>query len=114
MSRASKACAPLSATELIYSEIKNMSEHYDEQYEDIEFREMDRTKKVRKKRKNYMARFLILAGRSPQFFFLASGIFDVKNIEVTGNRYYSDKEVINLGLVKTGRKYFLGYRHRED
>ena len=83
-----------------------MSEQYDEQYEDIEFREIDRTKKVRKK-KNYMARFLILAGAAAAIFlFLASGIFDVKNIEVTGNRYYSDKEVINLGLVKTGENIF--------
>lgn len=81
-----------------------MSEYYD----DIEFKEIDRKRKVRKK-KNYLLRFLITAGIIAAIgVFLSSGFFDVKTIEVEGNRYYKDHEVINLAGAETGGNIFWG------
>lgn len=77
-------------------------------YEDVAFKEINREKKVRKK-KNYLLRFFvfvaIIAGIG---LFLSSGFFDVKEIQVEGNQYYSDEEVINLASAKTGGNLFWG------
>lgn len=63
--------------------------------------EVNRNKKKRKK-KNYLARFLgIIAVIIAFILFLASPIFNVDKITVTGNNYYSDSEVIMMsGAVK--------------
>ena len=69
-----------------------MSENYD----GIEFKEVDRKKKVRKK-KNYLLRFLVFVGiLAAVTLFLSSGFFVIEKIEVQGNVYYNDEEVINI------------------
>lgn len=84
-----------------------MSEYYDD-YDDIKFREIDRQKKVRKK-KNYLLRLLVfVCAVAAAGVFLASGFFDVKNIEVEGNYYYQDDEVMNLAVAETGKNIFWG------
>ncbi len=81
-----------------------MSEYYD----DIEFREINRKKKVRKK-KNYLLRFFIIVGiLAAAGAFLSSGFFAVKTIEVEGNHYYKDDEVLNLAVAETGGNIFWG------
>ena len=79
-----------------------MSEYYD----DIEFKEVNREKKVRKK-KHYLRRFFIFLGiLAAAGVFLSSGFFAIENIEVEGNVYYSDDEVINIAAAKTGGNLF--------
>lgn len=77
-------------------------------YNEIEFKEIQRERKVRKK-KHYLAKFLIFvvicAGVG---IFLSSGFFDIKEIKVTGNKYYTDEEVINMADAKTGGNLFWG------
>lgn len=82
--------------------------NYMEEYEDIEFNHVNRQKKTRKK-KNYFLRFMIfLAVLVGIFVFLNSSLFDVNNIEVEGNRYYSDSQVINMSGAVKGCNLFWG------
>ncbi|MFQ9894059.1 MAG: cell division protein FtsQ/DivIB [Emergencia sp.] len=79
-----------------------------DQYEDITFKEIGRKKKVRKK-KHYLLRLTIFVGIVAAVgLFLSSGLFDVKEINVEGNIYYSDDEVITLAGAKTGVNLFYG------
>lgn len=81
-----------------------MSENYD----GIEFKEVDRKKKVRKK-KNYLLRFLVFVGiLAAVTLFLSSGFFVIEKIEVQGNVYYNDEEVINISGAQTGGNLFWG------
>lgn len=79
-----------------------MSEHRD----DIEFKEIERQKKTRKK-KNYLVRILVFfACLAAVALFLSSSFFDIQNIEVEGNKYYTDGEVINLADATLGVNLF--------
>lgn len=79
-----------------------------EYYEDIEFKEIERSKKVRKK-KNYLLRFFITVGIVAAVgLFLSSGFFDIKTIEVEGSSYYEADEVINLALARKNVNIFWG------
>ncbi|MGN0658492.1 MAG: cell division protein FtsQ/DivIB [Emergencia sp.] len=84
------------------------NDNYYDEYDQIEFRQVDRKKKVRKK-KHYFLRFLIfLAVLAGIGLFLSSSIFNVDSIEVEGNHFYSDEEVINMAGVRTGVNLFWG------
>lgn len=75
--------------------------------EDIEYNEIPREKKVRKK-KHYLARFLIIVGViAAAVIFLLSSFFAIKNVEVTGNNYYSDDEIVNIANVTKGANIFI-------
>lgn len=79
-----------------------------EYYQEIEFKEIQREKKVRKK-KHYLARFLIFVFICIGIgLFLSSDFFSIKKINVTGNRYYTDEEVINMADAQTGGNLFWG------
>ena len=74
--------------------------------EEIEYKEIEREKKVRKK-KHYLVRFLIIAGViAAMIVFITSSFFDIKHIDVTGNSYYTDEEVINMANVTKGKNIF--------
>ena len=78
--------------------------------EEIEYKEIEREKKVRKK-KHYLLRFLIVIGViAAVVVFITSSYFDIKKIEVTGNEYYSDEEVINMANATTGKNIFFHAR----
>ena len=67
-----------------------MSEYTD----DIEFKEIERQKKIRKK-KNYLVRILVVfVFLAAVALFLSSSFFDIQNIEVEGNKYYTDEMCI--------------------
>jgi len=75
--------------------------------EDIEFKEINREKKVRKK-KHYLMKFLITIGVIAALIaFLLSPVFNVRNITVTGNYYYTDDEVINMAAASKDRNIFI-------
>lgn len=77
-------------------------EYTDEEYEKAVFKEIARQRKVRKK-KHYLLRFLIFLGIVVgTILFLSSSFFNINKIEVEGNHYYSDDQVINMAAVKTG------------
>ncbi len=81
-----------------------MSEYTD----DIEFKEIERQKKIRKK-KNYLVRILVVfVFLAAVALFLSSSFFDIQNIEVEGNKYYTDGEVINLADATLGVNLFWG------
>lgn len=71
--------------------------------EDIPCREIRRKKKKRKK-KNLRRRFLIaLVLVVACAIFLASPVFNIKTVTVSGNVYYTDEEVVNMSGAVTGR-----------
>ena len=75
-------------------------------YEGIEFKEVDRVKKKRKK-KHYLLRFLVfLAVCAGIYLFITSSYFDVKNVTVSGCRYYTEEEVTALSGWKKGGNIF--------
>jgi cell division protein FtsQ len=70
------------------------------------FREIAR-KPVKHVRKHYLARLLVTAGViAAVIIFLASPFFSVTDIEVEGNYYYTDNEVITMAQAETGRNIF--------
>ena len=76
--------------------------------DDIEFKEVKRQKRVRKK-KNYLMRILIVIGCVAALaLFMSSSFFDIENVQVKGNKYYTDTEVINLAGAVTGVNLFWG------
>ena len=70
--------------------------------EGIQFKEIDRERKVHRK-KHYFLRFLAVAAvAAAVYFFLRSSYFSVKHFEVEGNSYYTDKEVLAMAKVSEG------------
>lgn len=73
---------------------------------DAEFKQVGRERKIRKK-KNYPLRLLIGAGVIVLLLLaVSSSVFSIKTIEVEGNHYYSDDQVINMATAKTGVNIF--------
>ncbi len=95
--------------------MKDYYEDYEEIYEqeaydDIDFNQVKREPKKRRK-KHYLRRFVILlAVIAAAGAFLSSGFFAVKTVEVEGNQYYDDDEIINLADARTGVNLFWGAR----
>lgn len=76
----------------------------DLQYDSVVFRQIQRDRKVRKK-KHYLRRFLIFLGvLAAVGVFLSSSVFAVKTIQVEGNQYYADDEVINMAGAQNRRQ----------
>lgn len=76
--------------------------------EEFDFHEVSRKKKVRKK-KNYLVRFLIAAGVILCIvLFMMSSVFQVDTIEVKGNSYYKNAEVIEIAGLQKGANLFFG------
>lgn len=75
--------------------------------EEIEYKEIPREKKVRKK-KHYLAKFLIVVGVIAAIIaILLSPLFNIEKIKVNGNSYYSDEEVINIANATKGHNIFI-------
>lgn len=82
----------------------------DRQYDAVIFHQIQRDRKIRRK-KHYLRRFVIfLAAVAAVIAFLSSSVFAIKTIEVEGNRYYTDDEIINMAGVSTGVNLFWGAR----
>jgi len=64
-------------------------------------------KKKKRKKKNYLLRFflLILTGVCLYFFFTSS-LFDVNEITVENNHYYTPEQIISIAGAKTGGNTF--------
>lgn len=81
--------------------LKNIMDEFD-------FHEVRRKKKVRKK-KNYLIRFLIMAGVAACIvLFMMSSVFQVDTIVVKGNSYYKNAEVIEIAGISKGSNLFFG------
>ena len=77
-------------------------------FEGIEFNEVERTKVVRKK-KHYLARVLIVLGIAAVLLcFINSDLFGLREIAVEGNHFYNREQVINLSKVKEKDNLFFG------
>lgn len=70
---------------------------------------MAQTERKRKKhrRKNYLLRFIVFvlfcAG---MYYFLSSDIFDISNVKVLGNNYYTVEQIKDKANVKIGKNIF--------
>lgn len=77
-------------------------------YEGIEFNEVSRERKVRKK-KHYLLRFLvfvvIVAGIA---MFISSDFFALKSVKVEGGHFYNQEQIVNLSQVKKDENLFFG------
>lgn len=72
-------------------------------YEGIEFKDVDRVRKKRKK-KHYFLRFLVFVLICVGIYlFLTSSYFDVEAVTVKGCRYYTEEEVASMSGWKKGR-----------
>ena len=82
---------------------KDYYEEYQELFGDEEgYKEVDRERKVHKK-KHYFLRFLVfLMILGGVYLFLKSDFFAVKEYRVEGNSYYADKEIMGMSKAKTG------------
>ena len=84
-----------------------MDKDYYEEYQNLfseeeGYKEVERERKVHKK-KHYFLRFLILLLiLGGVYLFLRSDYFAVKEYRVEGNSYYADKEVMGMAKAKTG------------
>ncbi len=75
-------------------------------FEGIEFKQVERKRKVRKK-KHYLRKFLILVALCiALYLFLSSDYFTVKKITVQGSKYYTQEEVTALAGAKEGGNLF--------
>lgn len=71
-----------------------------------------------KKRKHYKTHFflkvaLLLIALGATVAFALSPVFTIKNIEVEGNKFYTDEQIINMSDVKTGGNLFLNAQKSE-
>lgn len=61
-------------------------------------------KKKKRRKKNLKARFFLWIGAIVLLIvFLASPVFDIKTVTVSGNDYYTDEEVVNMSGASTGK-----------
>ncbi|MCR4667794.1 MAG: FtsQ-type POTRA domain-containing protein [Clostridia bacterium] len=75
----------------------------DERYEELELKDVDR-KRRRHRKKHYILRVLAAAAViAAAVLFLRSDYFAIKEIQVTGNSYYTDDEVRNMCKSELGR-----------
>lgn len=82
-------------------------------FDELQFREV--YNKIHKRRKkHYFLRFLILVAiLTGIYFFMSSSYFDVKSFEVTGNKYYTDSEVIALSKARPGKNIFFELKKKD-
>lgn len=64
-------------------------------------------KKKKRKKKRYFLKFSLLClACTGIYFFLTSAYFNVTEIEITGNGYYTKAQVIQLSQIATGKNMF--------
>lgn len=64
-------------------------------------------KKKKRKKKHYLLKFTILtAFLVGMYFFFTSSLFDIQEITVENNKYYTVEQVISLAGAKTGENLF--------
>ena len=71
-----------------------------------------------KKRKHYKTHFflkvaLLLIALGATAAFALSPVFTIRNVEVEGNKFYTDEQIINMSNVKTGGNLFLNAQKSE-
>ena len=72
-------------------------------YDELELKEVDR-KRRRHRKKHYFLRFLAVAGiLAASALFLRSDYFAIKEIQVSGNSYYTADEIRNMCRSELGR-----------
>lgn len=64
-------------------------------------------KKKKRKKKNYLFRLLVIAAICTGLYFLLNtSFFDVQKVNVTGNNYYTEQQVIDKAGIKNGTNIF--------
>ena len=81
----------------------------EEALEDIssELEDIDRKKKKHRRSFFFLKLFFLLVAAGAVIGFALSPVFTIKNVEVEGNRFYTDEQIINMSEVKTGGNLFL-------
>ncbi|MGI6211665.1 MAG: FtsQ-type POTRA domain-containing protein [Anaerovoracaceae bacterium] len=80
------------------------SSYYNEPYyDDEDFRDIPIRKKKRRKHHPFFDFLIAVAAVILLIVLLSSDLFAIRNIEVEGNHYYTDREVITMANAVTGR-----------
>ncbi|MFC2662997.1 MAG: cell division protein FtsQ/DivIB [Eubacterium sp.] len=84
--------------------------------EDLGFHNVPRKKKKHRKKHILLDILIVVALALGCVVFLLSPVFNIKTIEVQGNHYYSDSEVINIADAQKGVSLFAlkGYSQMKD
>ncbi len=76
-------------------------------YEDDQEKVSKKSKKRRRRKKHPFLRFLLFCAFCVgMYFFIRSDFFTVTKIEVSGNRYYTKAQVVEISGLKTGYNLF--------
>ncbi|MCH4007274.1 MAG: FtsQ-type POTRA domain-containing protein [Eubacterium sp.] len=81
--------------------------------EDLGFHSVPRKKKKHRKKHILLDILIVIALALGCVVFLLSPVFNVKSIEVQGNHYYSDSEVINIADAQKGVSLFALKRYSQ-
>jgi len=73
---------------------------------DFLYLQIDRKPKKRRKKHPLVRLFLFVVIIVAAVVFLTSSLFDIKNIEVSGNRYFTDSEIISMADATKGGNIF--------
>lgn len=84
-----------------------------EEDEGTRFKEIDRQHVVRKKKHTGRNLLCLVAVAVCVIVFALSPFFEIRKIEVKGNKYYSDDEIITMADARTGGNLFSGLRRGE-
>ena len=85
----------------------NDNDNFQEENDKIEVRESRAPRKKKRKKKNYLLRlFFIICFSVLMYLFLSSSIFDIQQITVENNSYFTTEQVINIAGAKTGGNIF--------
>ena len=74
--------------------------------EEPEYEDIGREKKRHRRSYFFLKAFLLLVAAGVTIAFALSPVFTIKNIEVEGNGFYTDKQIINMSEAKTGGNLF--------
>lgn len=74
--------------------------------EELQLEEIDRKKRKHRRSHIVLEAFLLLIAASATIAFALSPVFTIKNIEVEGNGFYTDRQIINMSEAKTGGNLF--------
>ena len=74
--------------------------------EEPEYEDIGREKKRHRRSYFFLKAFLLLIVAGVTIAFALSPVFTIKNIEVEGNGFYTDKQIINMSEAKTGGNLF--------
>lgn len=86
--------------------VRNLKDEELEELESVEFRDVPRERKVRKKRHPFRIVLIVIIIAAALFGVMMSPLCNVKEIKVKGCSYYTEEQIIGMSRAKTGVNLF--------